>query len=536
MPADIRTTPAQPVRLDPQIHLHAPFLHSSNERKIMLPTLFVTLISALASTPPDAKMATQKHYQENGPLILQEFVELLSIPNVGTDLPNINKNALFLCKAFEKRGAKMQLLTSDGIPPIVYGELNAENATRTLGIYVHYDGQPVDPSNWAHPPFSPTLYTKALSEGGIKRPFPNDQETIDPEWRIYARASGDDKAPIQAILSALDGLKSSGIPITSNIRFFFEGEEEMGSPNLASYIEQHRDLLDVDVWLICDGPVHQSRRPQLMFGVRGVTGLDLTVYGANRSLHSGHYGNWAPNPAMLLAQLLASMKDDEGEVLVKGYYDTVTPLDEKDKEALRNLPDYDDQLRAELGLAWTEASGAGYMDRLLLPSLNIKGMKSASVGASARNIIPKTAEAALDLRLVKGNDPSHMMDLVTDHIRSQGFTILTEDPDHATRLAHKKLIKVKRRIGYRAARTPMETPIVQEIVRAANRASGEPVVLLPTLGGSLPLYLFTDELKAPVVIVPIANHDNNQHAPNENLRLANLWYGIDLMGEILTMK
>ena len=472
----------------------------------------------------------------NGSRLLQDFVQLLSIPNVASDTVNIQRNAEAIRSELIERGVETELWTlSDGVPPVVYGYLPVEGARRTLGVYVHYDGQPVDESQWAHPAWTPVLYTRSQVEGGTQRSLPDEDEEIDPEWRLYGRSTGDDKAPLAAIFAALDALRASEISLTSNLVFLFEGEEEAGSDHLGAYMEAHRDSLRVDAWLICDGPVHQSRRPQLVFGVRGYTGLDLTVFGATRYLHSGHYGNWAPNPALRLSRLLASMKDEEGNVLLEGFYDSTEGVSASEIEAMASLPDFDDQLRRELGLARTEAENAPLADRLLLPSLNIRGLQSATVGEAARNIIPTEATASIDIRLAKGNDPDVMLDLVEAHIREQGFHIVTEEPDLATRLEFPKIIRVDRRSGYRAARTSMDLPIAREIIAAAMHAADGDLVLLPTLGGSLPLYLFTDTLAAPVVITPIANHDNNQHAPNENLRLANLWYGIDLMASLFTM-
>ena len=290
----------------------------------------------------------------------------------------------------------------------------------------------------------------------------------------------------------------------------------------------------MDAWFICDGPVHQSRKPQLVFGVRGVVGFEITVYGPVHGLHSGHYGNWAPNPALMLAQLLAGMKDADGNVVIPGFYDTVEQLGEADRRALETVPDSDKALMDEFGLARTEGEGS-LAERLLLPSLNIRGLASAGVGDKARNVIPPTATAALDIRLVKGNDPKAMVDRVERWIGDQGYTVVQEDPDMDLRRRHPRLAKVTRSEGYVAARTSMDHPLVETLIRAAERAAGEPVVLVPSLGGSLPLYLFTERWSCPMVVVPMANHDDNQHAPDENLRLANLWYGIDLMASILTM-
>ena len=253
------------------------------------------------------------------------------------------------------------------------------------------------------------------------------------------------------------------------------------------------------------------------------------------SLHSGHYGNWAPNPGLLLAQLLASMKDTDGNVVVAGFFDSTLPLGEKERAALRRLPDSEESLKAEFGLARTEGGGAPLAERLLLPSLNIRGLASAGVGDRARNVIPETATAALDIRLVQGNDPDAMINLVEAHITRMGFHIVRAEPDTETRLKHERIVRITRNGGYRAARTRMDHPLVPGLVIAVEAAAGEAPLLVPGLGGSLPLYLFEDILQTPMVIVPIANHDDNQHAPDENLRLANLAYGIDLFAGILAM-
>jgi acetylornithine deacetylase/succinyl-diaminopimelate desuccinylase-like protein len=409
-------------------------------------------------------------------------------------------------------------------------------ATRTLALYVHYDGQPADPSKWRTPPWTPTLLTRAREDGGVARPLPAPGEAIDPEWRLYARSAGDDKAPLGALFPVLDALGAAKVKPTSNLVFFFEGEEEAGSPHLGRILERHRAKLDdVDAWLFLDGPVHPSRRALIAFGVRGVTGLELTVYGPVRPLHSGHYGNWAPVPGRLLAQLLASFYDADGKVAVAGFYDSVAPLGDAERAALAKLPNDDDALRRELGLAASEG-GSALAERLLLPSLTIQGLASANVGELAQNVIPATATANLGIRLVAGNDPVKMMDLVETHVRAQGFTIVREEPDLATRHAHARLVRVVRDEGYPAARTPMDLPIAAQIVTAATRAAGGEPVLVPGMGGSLPIYLFTQFLGKPCLIVPVANHDDNQHAPDENLRLANLWYAIDLYGALLTMQ
>jgi acetylornithine deacetylase/succinyl-diaminopimelate desuccinylase-like protein len=257
------------------------------------------------------------------------------------------------------------------------------------------------------------------------------------------------------------------------------------------------------------------------------------VYGAVRELHSGHYGNWAPVPGRLLATLLASMYQPDGRVAIDGFYDDVAPLDAVSRAALAALPDTDDALRRELGLVATE--GGRLDEQLLLPSLTIHGMRSADVGAAARNVIPDRATASLGIRLVRGNDVTRMHELVEAHIRAQGYHLVREPPDLATRLRHERIALVRRGGGYPAARTPMDVPVARDIIAAARRVAGDDLLLVPGLGGSLPVYLFTDVLAKPTLIVPVVNHDNNQHGANENLRLANLWYAMELYAALLAM-
>ena len=292
-------------------------------KKVLKYAAILTLFLALPGVTMAQQTAVEvaRSYREaNGAQILKDFAELLSIPNVASDSVGIHRNAAYIVEQFRKRQVKMELLKIAGAPPIVYGEIMVPGATRTLAIYVHYHGQPADSSNWTNSPWRPTLYSAPMEEGGHSIPMPSPGDEINPEWRLYARSAGDDKAPIAAVLAVLDAFKDANIQITSNIKFFFEGEEEAGSRHLSQYLDTYRDKLDdIDLWLFCDGPVHQSRQPQLVFGVRGVTGVEITVYGSNRSLHSGHYGNWAPVPGTLLANLLASMKAEDGRILSTGF-------------------------------------------------------------------------------------------------------------------------------------------------------------------------------------------------------------------------
>ncbi len=491
---------------------------------------------ASAGNADAAVEAARQWRAVHGAEIVRDFAGLLAIPNETRDAANIRRNAEHISALFQARGFEMQLLTHEDAPPLIYGTLETTGAARTIAIYVHYDGQPAEDAAWTHPPFSPTLYSRAITGGGAPIDFPETGAAVDDEWRLYARSAGDDKAPIAALLAAIDALQAADIPLTSNIKLVFDGEEEAGSGHLDDYLSRHREkFTDVDLWLFCDGPTHQSGRPQLVFGVRGVTGMDVTVYGPNRGLHSGHYGNWAPGPGWRLANLLASMKDEKDRVRIKDFYKSTEPLSAADRAAIAAAPPVDDDLRAAFGLAATEANGAALAERILLPALNLKGLKSAETGDKARNIIPPSATASIGLRLVKGNDPEAMLDLVEAHIARQGYHIVREDPDEETRLAYPLIAKVTRSGGYPAVRSRMDDPAVTPLIEALRSAAAD-IILTPALGGSLPLYMFEAVSSAPIVILPIANYDNNQHAADENIRLGNLFYGVDAYAAALTME
>ena len=499
------------------------------------------IMSLFLQTGGGVKRAVGDYRRANEHRILSEFVELLSIPNLASDRENIRRNAAHISEMMRRRGLEPRLLEAKdtAAPPVVYAEWRAPGASRTLALYAHYDGQPTDPQKWngTHP-WQPVLRSSAQESGGVIVPMPKPGDRVNPEWRLYARSASDDKAGVFAILTAFDALKAAGLLPTSNIKFFFEGEEEAGSPHLAEILASNKQLLQADVWVVCDGPVHQSGRKQVVFGVRGDTNVDVTVYGAKRPLHSGHYGNWAPNPALALARLLASMKDDAGRVTIEGWYDDVEPLGALERRAIAEAPAYDDELRAQLGLARTEGGGVSLLEAINMPALNINGMTSAETGALARNVIPTTATAVLDLRLVKGNDYRRQVERLRAHVRRQGFHVIDREPTDDERLKHPLIAKVVHRAGgYTAQRTRMDLPVALAVVEAVQSVSAQPVVRLPTSGGSLPLSIFNESLGTDALVtVPIANYDNNQHAENENIRLQNLWDGIEIMAALMTMK
>jgi acetylornithine deacetylase/succinyl-diaminopimelate desuccinylase-like protein len=498
--------------------------------------LFAFQLACCAFAQPSnpAALAARNWRVAHERAIVREFIDLLAIPNMASDRLNIRKNAVAIVGALEKRGVKARLLETPGVPPVVYGQLDTPGATRTITFYAHYDGQPLDPKEWVTPPWRPVLRNGPIERDGRIVPL-DDSTRIGPEWRIYARSASDDKAPILAVVTALDAIRAAGQPLHSNLKFVFEGQEEAGSQNLGKILDANKDLLRSDVWLICDGPVHQSRRQQIVFGARGIVTLDITVYGPRRELHSGHYGNWAPNPALMLAHLLASMKEEDGAVRIDHFYDGIAPLSETEKRAIADAPDFDDELKRELGLGRTEGRGKSLVELLNSPSLNIRGMASARSGAQASNVVPSTAMASIDIRLVKGIDHRQAAARVIEHIRKQGYFIVDQDPPAPTLMSNPKVAKITQGgFAYNALRTSMDLPISRLVIRTAESARG-PLIRLPTMGGSVPLVAIEEILNVPTITVPIANHDNSQHSFNENIRIQNLWDGIELMAALLTM-
>lgn len=493
--------------------------------------LLALLLAGTTYAQSDLTLKTRVYRQQNERKLLTEFMGLLALPNVVYDTAGILKTADYVADMLKRRGIEPQRLAgrTTGVPPAIYGEVRVPGATKTVVFYAHYDGQPVNPNQWAEglKPFEPVLYSNALDAGGRAITLP-ETGAIDPNWRIYGRSTSDDKAGVFTILAAYDALMAMNVKPTANLKFFFEGEEEAGSTHLSEILERHKDKLKSDLWIICDGPVHQTGRKQVLFGVRGDVNLELKVFAAKRPLHSGHYGNWAPNPALMLARLLTSMKDDDGNVLIKGFYDDVTPLTDLEKQALARIPAVDSQLRQELGFVQAEGGGRSLADLLMRPSLNINGFASANVGKMAANVIPTSATAALDLRLVLGNDARRQVQKVIDHVVAQGYYVTQQESiTDEERAKYPRIARVIAKSGYNAQRTPMNLPIAQTVVKAVQSTVSGDIVLQPSLGGSLPLYLFDQILKTPTITVPIANHDNNQHAENENLRLQNLWDGLE---------
>ncbi|HUY95482.1 MAG TPA: M20/M25/M40 family metallo-hydrolase [Terracidiphilus sp.] len=490
----------------------------------MLALLLATAAWAQAPNAPSSPVqAAQAWTIAHRDDLIRQFSDFLAIPNVAASPEGLRRNADFLLAQLRRRNVDAQLLTLPGqssqVPAVVYGRIDTPGATHTIVFYAHYDGQPVTPADWDIPtPFTPTL------------------RTVNGEQRIFGRSAGDDKAAIFAQLTALDALRSAHLALRANIRFVWEGEEEAGSPHLEQILTANSNLVHGDVWLICDGPVDQSGRQTVVFGARGDTHLAITVYGPHHGLHSGHYGNWAPNPAMMLAQLLAGMKDENGHVLIPHFYDGIARLSPTEQAALARAPVNDAMLMKAFWLGRTENAPRHLLALLNQPSLNINGFTSGATGAHAANVIPPTAAADLDLRLVVGIDWRRQQQKVIDYVRSRGYFVVDREPTREILTTHPRVAMILRDpASYNAVRTPMDLPIAKSVIAAVRSARGQ-VVLWPTMGGSVPLGAIERAARTRTITVPIANYDDNQHAANENLRLQNLWDGVETMAALLSMN
>lgn len=463
---------------------------------------------------------------------LHELVELLSIPNVAADTANIRRNAEWLRTAFERRGFTAEVLPTAG-NPLVWAERVADGADRTVLFYAHFDGQPVDPTRWDQPdPFGPVL--KAPTADGFEAiPMERLDGEIDPDWRIFARSASDDKSPIVMLLRAFDALEGEGIDPSINVRVILDGEEEAGSPHLPEAVRRYRDRLQADALLIIDGPRHFSDAPTMRFGARGIMTLRLVAYGPAAPVHSGHYGNWVPNPAQRLAELLASMKDEWGRVTIPGFYDGVEIPDEI-RPLLDAVPDDEPTLMRQLGIGAPDSVGASLQESLQYPSLNVRGMASGWVGPDVRTIIPDSAVAEIDVRLVAESDPDRLVQLIAGHIRDRGYHLaINEAADLETRRQHPRVAALHRARAYAAYRTEMDHPELAWVREAVDAAFERDAAFIRTSGGTVPISAFVQELGLPAAGVPTVNPDNNQHGPNENLRVGHFTDGIRTLIAIL---
>ncbi|MBT8320038.1 MAG: M20/M25/M40 family metallo-hydrolase [Eudoraea sp.] len=476
--------------------------------------------------------------QEQGELKTQirhsidEIRDFVNIPNDALDGADINRNITWLTTKFNERGFNTTVLPTSG-QPLFFAALPMSDEKPTLLFYMHFDGQSVDPGKWSQDDPYKVVLRAPNGTGWEDRNYDELKDSIPANWRLFGRSTADDKGPIVMFLNTIDLLKKQEIELPFNVKVILDGEEEKGSQPLAKAVSEYRELLEADYLIINDGPVHTSGLPTVIYGCRGITSLTLTTYGPVKPQHSGHYGNYAPNPALELSRLLSGMKDQDGKVIIPGYYDGIS-LDEATQEILRSVPDDKDRIHDLLQIGEPEEVGGFYQESLQYPSLNIRGLSSGWVGAEARTIIPATATAELDLRLVPESDGNRLKKLVRDHIKSHGYFIADSIPNKEMRMKHSRIISIAESGVTDAFRTSLKDPFGNYLVQLLSSTFNEQVVQIRIMGGTVPIAPFINELQIPAFILPLVNPDNNQHSPDENLKIGQIGYGIQLFYKLLS--
>jgi acetylornithine deacetylase/succinyl-diaminopimelate desuccinylase-like protein len=495
----------------------------------MLLVATVLLSVSIAAAPSQEVLRVREWRAKNEQKIVAELMRLVSMPSIASNKADIIKIADVLTTMFEQRGFTVKRLATPG-SPVLIAERAAASPRGTLTFYMHYDGQPTEARDWTiGQPFAPAAF-----KAGARVEIPANGP-IDPDIRIYGRAVADDKAPIIAFLAAVDGLLAAKSAIPWTLRAVLDGEEEAGSPNFEAAMIANKSSVAGDLAVIVDSPRHPSNLPTVFYGSRGLTGAEITIYGATGDLHSGNYGNFVPDPAMALTRLFASMKDDRGNVTIKNFYDDVVPLTASERRAIDEIPNVDQKLLEQFGVAQSEHPDSRIELQHNRPTLSIVGLSSGTVGAGARNAISGSATGRVEIRLVNGLDPKTQFDRLVAHVREQGFHIVTAPPDMDTRRKHPKIARITMQGGgFPIGKGSMDDPRTAMAVNAI-RALDQRLVQMPTIGGSLPFSTFSRALNLPTIGLAVVNFDNNQHAINENLRVGHLWEAIDIFAALVTM-
>ena len=466
------------------------------------------------------------------PQVLATHKEFVSIPNLPENVLNMYKNISWVKKKFKKVGFNFQNLEASTLP-VLFAERKVDTTLKTILFYFHLDGQPVDASKWnQNDPFTPELKEQSDSGDWNSISWNNLEDEINDDWRIFARAAADDKAPIVMFLTALELLQKNNKAPKFNIKIIFDLEEEYGSNAFLSTIKKYKETYKSDYMIIMDGPIHNSNKPTLTFGCRGIATCSITAYGAKLPQHSGHYGNYVSNPVFTLSRLLASMKSEDGKVLIKEYYKGIS-ISEEVNQILKSVPNNTGALNKELGIYQAEKVGSNYQEALQFPSLNIRQIGTSWKGKGLKTVIPEYAKADIDVRLVLETDGKSQLEKIRKHIESKGFLVLDRIPTDAERLQNSKIVTFKSNSGINAFRTALNSPFGEKLRTTITNTFKEKPVSIRTMGGTVPIVAAINELKIPAIIVPMVNMDNNQHSPNENIRIGNIRQGIKICLSIL---
>lgn len=464
-----------------------------------------------------------------------ELKEFFSLPNDAYQPKQIEPNVKWCENAFAKRGFKTQRLETETVP-LLLATRDYSNAKKTILIYLQIDGQPVDLTKWNQPDaYIPALKEKDENGDWNIIDWNNLKGDINRDWRIFSRSASDARGPDMMFLKAMDIINDLRVQPNFNIKVIMDFEEELGSPRLPKAVNLFKDELAADMLVIFDGPRHLSNEPTLSYGARGIATISLEVFGPRVPLHSGNYGNYSPNPAMKLSKLLATMWHDDGRVAIPNWYDGITITDEV-KAILKQVPDDEKQIQKDFGIASIENIGNNFQEAIQYPALGILGMEAAWVGNQTRTIIPATAIAELNIRLVKETNGDYMVKLVRDYIINQGYYLVEDEPTEEERMTHDKIARFNAEVSYGAFRTEFDTEVGAWLRRGMKSAFGKDPIQIRTMGGSIPISPFVITLGLPAVGVPTVNPDNNQHSPNENIRLGNYIEGIKTITAILMEK
>ena len=470
---------------------------------------------------------------------LDEFIEFLSYPNDANYESDIYKLMDWTENKFKSLDFKINRLDTETIP-LMLASKHISDDYKTVLIYMHLDGQPVDLSKWNQEnPFIPVY---KLKEDGKFVDYDSnkianiDYETLEErDIRIFARASSDAKGPVMMLIQAMKFMNSKNIDNKFNLKLIMDFEEEKGSPSLPDAVKKHSTILKSDALLIFDGPQHESDLPTLNFGNRGISSITLKTYGPVVPQHSGHFGNYAPNPVFRMSNILSSMKDENGIVKIKGYYDGITISDQV-KKYLDNVPDDEESMLNKMQFKKPESVGSSYQEAIQFPSLNVRGIRAGWVEDEVRTIVPSECIAEIDVRLVIESDGYRLHDLIKKHIENLGYVVLDHEPSKEERMKYEKIVKFNSTVSYPAFRTEIDSDLGNWLSETLTRTFGVEPVLRRTSGGSVPISPFVNVLNIPAVGVPTVNKDNNQHSPNENIKLINYIKGIESFVGILSSE